>query len=142
MAKFVRNNQPVKYLLIPVNYIGAISSTIKHDLRASHKFTPIGENSHFYKYWINNKPMLIVFMIGETARAANFSLNVYNRATNEPLMPYLDNIINFTKMTSFGTSTAVSVPCMFAKDNRTEFDNGSLEYTENVLDIFKKTAGK
>ncbi len=142
VAQFVRNNKPVKYLLIPVNYIGAISSTIKHDLRASHKFTPIGENSHFYKYWINNKPMLIVFIVGETARAANFSLDGYSRATNEPLMPYLDNIVNFTNMTSCGTSTAVSVPCMFAKDNRTEFDNGSLDYTENVLDIFKKNGWK
>ncbi len=138
VAQFVRNNKPTKYLLIPVNYIGAISSTVKHNLRASHKFTPIGENSHFSKYWTNDKPMLIVFVVGETARAANFSLDGYNRATNEPLTPYIDNIINFANMTSCGTSTAVSVPCMFAKDNRSEFDNGSLDYTENVLDIFKK----
>lgn len=138
VAQFVRNNKPAKYLLIPVNYIGAISSTIKHNMRANHQFVPIGLDSHFTKYWNNDNPLLLVFVVGETARSANFSLDGYNRDTNEPLMPYLDNIVNFTNMTSCGTSTAVSVPCMFAKDNRTEFDNGSLYYTENVLDIFKK----
>lgn len=138
VAQFVRNNKPVKYLLIPVNYIGAISSTIKHNLRANHTFTPIGMDSHFTKYWNNDKPLLIVFVVGETARAANFSLDGYTRDTNAPLKFYADNIINFKNTTSCGTSTAVSVPCMFAKDNRTEFENGSLDYTENVLDIFKK----
>lgn len=138
VAQFVRNNKPVKYLLIPVNYIGAISSTVKHNMRASHEFTPIGVDSHFTKYWNNDKPLLIVFVVGETARAANFSLDGYSRDTNAPLAPYSGSIINFTNAMSCGTSTAVSVPCMFAKDNRTEFDNGSLDYTENVLDIFKK----
>lgn len=138
VAQFVRNNKPVKYLLIPVNYIGAISSTIKHNLRANHIFTPIGMDSHFTKYWNNDKPLLIVFVVGETARAANFSLDGYTRDTNAPLKFYADNIINFKNTTSCGTSTAVSVPCMFAKDTRTEFENGSLDYTENVLDIFKK----
>ena len=138
VAQCARNNKPVKYLLIPVNYIGAVSSTVKHNLRANHKFTPIGTDSHFTKYWGNDKPMLLVFVVGETARATNFSLDGYARATNAPLQPYLSNIINFKNAVSCGTSTAVSVPCMFAKDNRTEFDNGSLDYTENVLDIFKK----
>lgn len=138
VAQFVRNNKPVKYLLVPVNYIGAIISTVKHNMRANHEFTPIGLDSHFTKYWKNDKPLLIVFVVGETARAANFSLDGYKRETNAPLIPYLNNIINFTNTTSCGTSTAVSVPCMFAKDNRTEFNNGSLDYTENVLDIFKK----
>lgn len=138
VAQFVRNNKPVKYLLIPVNYIGAISSTVKHNMRANHKFTPIGTDSRFTKYWSNDKPLLIVFVVGETARAANFFLDGYTRDTNAQLKFYADNIINFENATSCGTSTAVSVPCMFAKDNRTEFDNGSLDYTENVLDIFKK----
>ncbi len=138
VAQFVRNNKPTKYLLIPVNYIGAISSTVKHNLRASHQFVSIGSDSHFTKYWNNDNPLLLVFVVGETARAANFSLDGYNRDTNAPLIPYANNIINYTNMFSCGTSTAVSVPCMFAKDNRTEFDNGSLDYTENVLDIFKK----
>ncbi len=138
VAQFTRNNKPVKYSLIPVNYIGAISSTVKHNMRANHEFTPVGLDSHFTKYWNNDKPLLIVFVVGETARAANFSLDGYSRATNAPLAPYSGSIINFTNAVSCGTSTAVSVPCMFAKDNRTEFDNGSLDYTENVLDIFKK----
>ena len=138
VAQFVRNNKPAKYLLIPVNYIGAISSTIKHNMRANHKFVTIGLDSHFTKYWNNDNPLILVFVVGETARSANFSLDGYNRDTNAPLNPHSHNIINYTNMFSCGTSTAVSVPCMFSKDARTEFDNGSSYYTENVLDIFQK----
>lgn len=138
VISFARNHKPVKYSLIPVNYIGAVISMTKHNLRSSHEFMQIGTDSQFYKYWKNDKPLLIAVIVGETARAANFSLNGYGRPTNEPLNPYRDDIINFTNASSCGTSTAVSVPCMFSKDSRKDFENGSAEYTENVLDIFRK----
>jgi len=138
VISFVRTHKPAKYLLIPVNYIGAVISMTKHNLRSSHKFVQIGADSHFEKYWRNNKPLLIAFIVGETARAANFSLDGYSRPTNEPLNPYLLDMVNYTNAVSCGTSTAVSVPCMFLKDERVNYENGSAEYTENVLDIFQK----
>lgn len=138
VISFARNHKPVKYSLIPVNYIGAVISMTKHNLRSSHEFVQIGLDSQFHKYWKNDKPLLIAVIVGETARAVNFSLNGYNKPTNEPLTPYRDDIINYSNASSCGTSTAVSVPCMFSKDSRKNYENGSAEYTENVLDIFQK----
>lgn len=138
VAPFVRSNKYTKYLLIPANYISAIISYTKHYYQENHEFVSVGTDASFEKYWNNDKKNLIIFAIGETARAANFSFNGYTRQTNAPLEPFRDNIINYTNATSCGTSTAVSVPCMFSKDSRTDYNNGSLAYTENVLDIMQR----
>ena len=135
---FVRTNKPAKYLLIPVNYIGAVISLTKQYYRHNHEFITIGEGAVYTPYWHNGKKNLIIFMVGETARAANFSLSGYSRDTNAPLKPYADELIYYSNASSCGTSTAVSVPCMFSKDARTDYENGSANYVENVLDVLHK----
>lgn len=55
---------------------------------------------------------LIVVVVGETARADRFSLNGYTRDTNPQLRN--EKVISFTDFRACGTSTAVSVPCMFS----------------------------
>lgn len=135
---FVRSNKPVKYFLVPVNYISAIISLSKHYYRQSREFVSIGVDSSYAPYWHNGKKNLIVFVVGETARAANFSLSGYERDTNAPLKPYIDNLFYYQNATACGTSTAVSVPCMFSRDGRSEYSNGSAAYTENVLDVLQK----
>ena len=138
VAPFVRTNKHSKYLLIPVNYIGAIISYTKHYYRENHAFKQIATDAVFNKYWQNNKQNLIIFVAGETARADKFSLNGYERDTNAPLKNYRDNIINYPNTTSCGTSTAVSLPCMFSKDSRKDY-SGGMAYTENLLDILQRS---
>lgn len=46
----------------------------------------------------------------------------------------------FDNVSSCGTSTAVSLPCMFSKSKRKEYS--SSEFKENVLDILQKTGVK
>ena len=79
---------------------------------------------------------LIIFIVGETARTDRFSLNGYDRETN----PYLKNeaVISFKNTWACGTSTAVSVPCMFSIYGRSDFNRGKAEKTENVLDILQR----
>ena len=138
VVPFVRQHKPLKYQLIPVNYISAISSSIKRFYRQNRKFQTIADDASFTKYWLNKKNNLFILVVGETARADKFSFNGYKRHTNAPLEKYRNNIINYTNAMSCGTSTAVSLPCMFAKDSRTEFKSGSMAYTENLLDILHK----
>lgn len=79
---------------------------------------------------------VLVLIIGETSRGMNFSLNGYSRQTN----PYLskEDVISFVDVTSAGTSTAVSVPCMFSHLPRTECDPVKAQNTENLLDVLQK----
>lgn len=83
------------------------------------------------------KRELVIFVLGETARADRFSLNGYERETN----PYLkqEDIINFTDMHSCGTSTMASVPCLFSNLGRNDFTNEAAARSENLLDVLMRT---
>jgi lipid A ethanolaminephosphotransferase len=79
---------------------------------------------------------LIVFVVGETARADHFSLNGYKKETN----PYLEkeDVISFDNVWACGTSTAHSVPCMFSIYTRDNFSKSKAKNTENALDVLKR----
>ena len=76
---------------------------------------------------------LVIMVLGETARADRFSLNGYGRETNPRLAK--ENVVSFTGVTACGTSTAVSVPCMFAIYDQDDFSAGRSQSTENALDV-------
>jgi len=80
---------------------------------------------------------LVVLVVGETARSDRFSLNGYNKETNPHLKN--ENISNYSNVWSCGTSTSVSVPCMFSMYGRSDYSSSKAAATENVLDILKRT---
>ncbi|KQB15282.1 phosphoethanolamine transferase [Rhodobacter capsulatus] len=79
------------------------------------------------------KPVLFVLFVGETARAQNFGLNGYGRDTT-PELAKLD-VVNFTDTASCGTSTAVSVPCMFSDLGTEGYTQKRFLGRENLVDI-------
>ena len=81
------------------------------------------------------KPVVTVLIAGETGRAMNFALNGYGRDTN-PKLKALD-IVNFSNVTSCGTDTATSIPCMFSVYPRKDYSEGKARGTENLLDVFR-----
>lgn len=82
-----------------------------------------------------DKKLLTVVVVGETARAQNFSLNGYSRETNPELKQR--NVVAFTDTTSCGTETSVSVPCMFSPFTREEFSNTKFRGSENLMDVLQ-----
>jgi lipid A ethanolaminephosphotransferase len=78
-------------------------------------------------------PHVLVLVIGETARAENFSLLGYARATN-PELAQLD-VVAFRQVKSCGTSTEVSVPCMFSPYGRADYDEHRIRSSETLLDV-------
>ncbi|HEY0842860.1 phosphoethanolamine--lipid A transferase [Methylotenera sp.] len=83
-----------------------------------------------------SKKELIILVVGETARADRFSLNGYQRETN-PLLSK-QNVVSFSNVSSCGTSTGVSVPCMFSSLGRDKYDKEKALEQENLLDVLKK----
>ncbi|MFV0626299.1 MAG: phosphoethanolamine transferase [Alphaproteobacteria bacterium] len=138
-SQFVRNNKDIRYILIPLNYLSGTFSIVKNELKPKRELIKIGEDAKLTPYWKNNKKNLFVFVVGETARAQDFSLGGYSQPTNEPLDEYKENIQYFNNTSSCGTATAVSVPCIFSRDTRENYKNGSAQYTENLLDILSKS---
>ena len=79
---------------------------------------------------------LIILVVGETARADHFSLNGYHKKTNPKLEQ--EDIISFRNFWSCGTSTAVSIPCMFSIHDRSEYADDDIYTSENVLDVLHR----
>lgn len=79
------------------------------------------------------KPVLTVIVAGETARAQNFGLNGYGRDTTPELAAR--GVINFTDVSSCGTATAVSLPCMFSSLGREDYSFEGGIGNENLLDV-------
>ncbi|MDQ2066599.1 phosphoethanolamine--lipid A transferase [Xinfangfangia sp. CPCC 101601] len=79
------------------------------------------------------KPVLLVLFVGETARAQNFGLNGYARDTTPELSKR--DVIGFSAATSCGTSTAVSVHCMFSGLGKSGYSRSEALSRENLLDV-------
>ena len=82
------------------------------------------------------KPVLLVFFAGETARAQNWGLNGYARDTTPDLAAR--EVINFPDVGSCGTSTAVSLPCMFSSLTQAEYARDDALGQENLLDVLSR----
>lgn len=83
-----------------------------------------------------DKPVLLVLFAGETARAQNFGLNGYARQTTPGLA--MRDVINFSDVSSCGTSTAVSLPCMFSPLSQADYTRDGFLSQENLLDVVKR----
>jgi lipid A ethanolaminephosphotransferase len=79
------------------------------------------------------RPTLLLLVLGETARAMQFSLNGYGRDTN-PELRQLD-VVSFTNVRSCGTSTAESLPCMFSHLARNDYSPEIARGYQNLLDV-------
>lgn len=80
---------------------------------------------------------LMIFVVGESARADHFSLYGYPRPTN-PRLSRLTDLVAYRDVVSCGTSTATSLPCMFSPDARVDFDVREAGRSENLLDVLQR----
>ncbi|MFG5132111.1 phosphoethanolamine--lipid A transferase [Campylobacter lari] len=85
-----------------------------------------------------NKTMILV--IGETARANNYSLGTYTKNDTNFYTKNEPNLVYFSAVSSCGTATAKSLPCMFSRHKRATFDNSL--YEENALDVLQRVGVK
>lgn len=133
-VSFGRNNREVRKLINTFNYIYAVGRYYKRQSDATRKFVVLDDKASA-EFPVNAPRRVLVLMIGETARAKNFSLYVYERETN-PLLAKQD-IVSFQDTSSCGTATAVSLPCMFSHFGRDNFDADDAKYTQNLVDLLQ-----
>jgi lipid A ethanolaminephosphotransferase len=81
----------------------------------------------------NTRRHVTVMVLGETARAQSFSLNGYTKPTNQ--YTEKQGVISFSQMSSCGTATAVSVPCMFSRLNKNNYDKRIATAQQNAIDL-------
>ncbi|OTG81035.1 phosphoethanolamine transferase [Acinetobacter sp. ANC 4648] len=142
-AAIFREHRELKGMISPQNTIASTYSY--YHKKAPKKDLPLityGEDAHIAaKTTTPNLPKLVVLVLGETARAESFSLNGYAKNTNPELSKQV-GLVNFTQVSSCGTATAVSVPCMFSGMPRKDYDEQLASHREGLLDVAKRAGYK
>lgn len=136
-ASLLRNHRDLRFVLTPTNALWYSASY----LARRNEVMPIQEivgadarktSARLASY----KPMVFVLVVGETARAEDFSLGGHNRLTN-PLLQTKDGVY-FRNVSACGTSTAVSLPCMFSDLGRKGYGSVKATSRENLLDVVRR----
>lgn len=79
---------------------------------------------------------LVVLVIGETSRRANWQLNGYARNTN-PLLSKQANVVNFTDMLGISNATRNSIPMMLTRKPAENVNN--YDFAEkSIISAFKE----
>lgn len=136
LAPVVRNNLWLRFMVNPVNPVLSASGVLLAPIfNKPRPFVSTIEGAALgQSYATDKKPPLLVLVVGETARAKNFSLNGYARDTNPELAKR--DVLSWRNATSCGTSTRESVPCMFSSLGRERFYNSKEEHS-NLLDVLQ-----
>ena len=141
VASLMRNHKTLRYMINPFNSVYAVARvSVGRAAQAQQVLEPIGMDAHLTAPGnsVDTSP-LIVLVVGETARAANFGLGGYTRDTT-PLLKQLQSegdLVYFSNVSSCGTNTQTSVPCMFSPQGRETFDGGDT-HQENLLDVLQR----
>ena len=137
-AAIFREHRDLKGMLSPQNSIASTLSYYKKKApKANLPLITYGEDAHLLQQaQMQEHPKLMVLVVGETARAESFALNGYARNTNPELSKLA--VINFNQVSSCGTATAVSVPCMFSGMSRETYDEQLASHREGLLDIAQR----
>lgn len=147
-AVFFREHKSIRYSLVPLTPVASAVSLGAETWKSRRGKTLVDLSGEVRRVGpttaavgivadASRKPLVLFIVVGETARAANFRLGGYSRQTN-PRLSAVDDLVYFDRATSCGTSTAVSVPCMFSHAGRARFDVGAARGYTNLLDSLVK----
>ena len=133
-TSFIREHKITRYYANPTYTCYSVIKYLAQQLSIAKKVTlkPIAHDAVKVKT-ATKKSELMIMVVGETARADRFSLNGYHRETN-PLLAKHD-VVSLSNVSSCGTSTGVSVPCMFSALGRAGYDKEKALNQQNALDV-------
>ena len=134
-ASFIREHKALRGYANPTYFIYS-SVRFANETFAMTKataLTVVGADAHIPA--TDREREIVVLVIGETARADRFSINGYGRETTPNLRDA--QVVSFTNFWACGTSTAVSLPCMFFMEGMDKYDVKTAGSRENLLDVLQ-----
>lgn len=136
LSALMRNHREVRHLITPGNYLVSLGRVLLDDGSVAGKpRTPIGVGAKVVGRAPASRPRLLVLVIGETVRAQNWGLNGYARQTT-PQLAQIDPV-NFGDVTACGSSTEVSLPCMFSPYGRRHYDKDRIQHSQSLLHVLE-----
>jgi len=131
-ASVGRNNAYLNKMINPAHVFNSVKYINRTYFTKALQYKTLGEDAKLESA-ANGKPTLMLLVLGETARSQNIFYNGYHRNTN----PYTQNmgVISFKNVSSCGTATAHSVPCMFSNMTHDNYNKARAYQQDDVLDV-------
>ncbi|MGK3148623.1 MULTISPECIES: phosphoethanolamine transferase [Xanthomonas] len=138
ISALMRNNRELRHLVTPGNVIVSMGRIAAKDFSpgASGPRKVIAPDARQTGHEAESKPHVLVLVVGETVRAANWGLNGYARQTT-PELATLD-VMNYPDVRACGSSTEVSLPCMFSARGRASYDEDEIKRSESLLHVLAR----
>ena len=137
LSATMRNHKSMRYLINPLNSFYALADIgLRAKARPAGPPLPIGADARISPRAAAARAPLVMVMVGETARADHFALNGYARPTNPELAAF--DLVSFREVSSCGTNTAASLPCMFSYLGKAKFEARERD-SENLLDLVQRS---
>ncbi|GAB3358877.1 phosphoethanolamine transferase [Lysobacter tyrosinilyticus] len=141
VSALMRNHHELRYLITPGNYLTSLL-TVARDANADRNRPrePVGTHAKVVGRPVAAKPRLLVLVVGETVRAQNWGLNGYTRQTTPQLAALAQQSagpVNFDNVSSCGSSTEISLPCMFSPYGRANYDKDKIQHSESLLHVLE-----
>ena len=135
LSSLVRNHREVRYLVTPANYIVSLFNALQASPPgAKRALLPVGVDARQATRAAGARPRLLVIVVGETARAQNWGLSGYARQTT-PELSAVEGLLNFSRVSSCGSSTEISLPCMFSPFGRSDYDEKKIRTHQSLLHV-------
>lgn len=136
LSALMRNHRELRHLVTPGNYLVSLGRVLADDQAGKHRpRTPLGVQARVVGRPAGARPRLLVLVVGETVRAQNWGLNGYARQTTPELSRLAP--VNFTQVSSCGSATEVSVPCMFSPWGRANYDKDRTRHSQSLLHVLE-----
>lgn len=141
LSALLRNQKELRYLITPASLlVSSVRTAATEGQEAKLARVPVGQDAVQAAAAPGARPRLLVLVVGETVRAANWGLNGYARQTTPQLAAA--GVINFAQVRSCGTNTEVSVPCMFSPYGRHRYDEKAIRGHQSVLHVLEHAGVK
>ncbi len=138
LAALMRTHKELRYRITPANVLWSVGAVAASELKGSGQpREPIGLDARPGPAMAaRQRPLVLLLVLGETARAANWGLAGYERDTTPRLraLPVLD----FGAVQACGTNTETSVPCLFAPQGRRDYDEARIRGQESLLHVLAR----
>ena len=137
LSATMREHTSMRYLINPLNSFYALADlAVQSRSRPGGPPQAIGLDARIAARTAGSRAPLLLLVIGETARADHFAVNGYGRATTPQIE--LLHFTSFSNVSSCGTSTATSLPCMFSALGKAGFERRDHDH-ENLLDLVQRS---
>ncbi|MGV8923124.1 MAG: phosphoethanolamine transferase [Thermomonas sp.] len=133
----MRSDPALRYKITPGNFIVSLVNVLKQNSKAAKgPRQVVAADAHRPAEALVRRPRVLLLVVGETVRGDHWGLNGYARQTTPNLAAR--NIVNFPDVSACGTSTEVSLPCMFSEVGRENYDRHAIRSHESVLDAVQR----